>query len=91
MDNSTAVAPSLNKTWPFLLASALYAKLTGKASSEDSGSAGDQEDDESEYGSGTASDSPASGTVTPRERRGGGPRTATSMAGGRRRKQVRKK
>ncbi|EKM59234.1 uncharacterized protein PHACADRAFT_249533 [Phanerochaete carnosa HHB-10118-sp] len=89
VDNSTAVPPSFSRTWPVVLASSLYAKIVGGQK------AVDQEDkEESEDTSGTASDAPGSGTVTPRERKtrtaNGGP-VATSMAGGRRRKAVRKK
>lgn len=55
----------------------------------------DQEDsDDSESASGTVSDAPGSGTVTPDKRRtraANGAPAATSMAGGRRRKTVRKK
>lgn len=89
VDSSTAVPPSFRRTWPAVLVSSLYAKIVG------SRQVVDQEDNEdSEDGSGTASDAPGSGTVTPKERKaraGNGGPVATSMAGGRRRKAVRRK
>lgn len=73
-----------------MLASSLYAKIVSSRASDEK--TDDQEDGEaSEDGSGTASDAPGSGTVTPNGRKGNGARAATSMAGGRRRKAVRKK
>ena len=77
-----------------MLASSLFVKIRGPASATLSEKPVDQEDiDDSESASGTVSDA-GSGTVTPNQRKtraaNGGP-AATSMAGGRRRKIVRKK
>ncbi|GJE84200.1 DnaJ-domain-containing protein [Phanerochaete sordida] len=89
VDNSTAVPPSVRRTWPAVLAASLYAKIVGSRKDVDQ-----DDNEESEDGSGTASDAPGSGTVTPKGRRtraANGAAAATSMAGGRRRKVVRKK
>ena len=77
-----------------MLASSLFVKLRGPASATVSEKPVDQEDiDDSETASGTTSDA-GSGTVTPNKRKtraANGAPVATSMAGGRRRKVVRKK
>lgn len=80
-----------------MLASSLYAKVRGGASATGSEDSVDPEDDldDSESASGTVSDAPGSGTVTPNKRKtrvttSNAP-VQTSMAGGRRRKTVRKK
>lgn len=88
MDSSTAVAPSISGTWFLTLISKLYAKII-KRKSSDSVNADGEDIDEADDASGTASDAPGSGTTTPKEAKGG--RMATSMAGGRRRKAVRKR
>ena len=87
---------SLRRTWPCVLASSLYAKARGGASASSDGDPVDQEDaDESETASGTASDAPGSGTVNPNKRKSrvtnSDAPVQTSMDGGRRRKVVRKK
>lgn len=72
-----------------MLASSLYAKIAGSRESVDH-----EDKEESEDGSGTASDAPGSGTTTPKERKArtaNGQPAATSMAGGRRRKAVKRK
>jgi DnaJ homolog subfamily C member 1 len=95
VDSSTAIPPSVRRTWPVVLASTLFTKLSGRTISGESKDAVDQEEiGEDEDGSGTASDAPGSGTVTPTKRRAratNGSAVATSMAGGRRRKAVRRK
>ncbi|RPD67186.1 DnaJ-domain-containing protein [Lentinus tigrinus ALCF2SS1-7] len=92
VDSSTAVAPSIKRTWFLSLVTELVGKVTRrdgtmieKASSAD----GEESDD----GSGTGSDAPGSGAVTPKEGSGlkNGRAAATTMAGGRRRKAVSKK
>ncbi|KAI0081750.1 DnaJ-domain-containing protein [Panus rudis PR-1116 ss-1] len=93
VDESTATPPSWKRTWFLALVSDLVAKAAKRGSSEGS----DREDgeiDESEEGSVASSDVPGSGTVTPSEKAGATLKTgrmATSMAGGRRRKVVRKR
>ncbi|KIP10701.1 hypothetical protein PHLGIDRAFT_125394 [Phlebiopsis gigantea 11061_1 CR5-6] len=96
VDSSTAIPPSWRRTWPCVLVSSLYAKVRGGASATGSEDSVDPEDDvdDSESASGTVSDAPGSGTVTPNKRRTRVTSNApvqTSMAGGRRRKTVKKK
>lgn len=91
VNRSTAVPPSMSRTWPITLVKFLYGKIRGGSSSE-----GSKEDgavvDESEDG--TLSDVAGSGTVTPKEDDAPGMkagRVAATIAGGRRRKAVRKR
>ena len=93
------VAPAVKRTWFVALVLIAYHKITGGKSENAETTDRDGEDiDASEIddGSGTSTDGPASGTTTPK---GGASangslksgKVATSMAGGRRRKTVRKK
>jgi len=96
VDSNTAIPPSLKRTWFLSLVINFYAKIAKRVSptSEDGASAaadGDLED--SDDASATASDAPGGATnsknATAPSARGG--RTAATMAGGRRRKAVRKR
>ncbi|KAH9853494.1 DnaJ-domain-containing protein [Lenzites betulinus] len=92
VDSDTAVAPSIKRTWFLGLVTRLAQKVRGDEAAIDGAGKEQEGGEESDGGSGTASDAPGSGTVTPKE--GGGAksaRAATMMAGGRRRKVVRKK
>ncbi|KAH9943460.1 DnaJ-domain-containing protein [Epithele typhae] len=88
VDYDSAVAPSMGGTW-FL---ALVAGLVQKAARRD-GSATEETRPETETEETEGSDVPGSGSVTPKEEGAGrtGRAQATTMAGGRRRKNVRKK
>lgn len=93
------VEPSLKRTWFISLVAGMFAKVLRRSSADGSQNVVDQEDiDDDEDGSGTASDVPASGTVTPGEENASaatgssrGRAAATTKAGGRRRKAARKK
>ncbi|TCD69660.1 hypothetical protein EIP91_006677 [Steccherinum ochraceum] len=94
VNSSTALEPSVVRTWFLALMGRLYTKVVKR---DDTGtSAEDQtstEDFEGEDGEGSGTDSApgsSNGTHTPRESKKG-PRVATSMAGGKRRKTVRKR
>lgn len=103
MDDSTAVAPSIKGTWFLALAALAYEKIANRRSEQEGAAEGDAIDDDegTEDASGSASEAPASGTSTPKETASvngasgvnakGGRVQATTMAGGRRRKTVRKK
>ncbi|EIW61980.1 DnaJ-domain-containing protein [Trametes versicolor FP-101664 SS1] len=92
VDSDTAVAPSIKGTWFLSLVTSLVQKVGKRDGAKINGASTEPEGagEDSDGGSGTASDAPGSGTVTPKE--GGGARNgraaATSMAGGRRRKAV---
>ena len=97
-----AAAPAIKRTWFLALLLLAYRKITGEKSEHGSAAAADGEDidvNDADDASGTSSDAPGSGTATPKEGAGAngsngalkGGRVATSMAGGRRRKTVRKK
>ena len=95
MTSETAVAPSIKRTWFLSLVTGVLGKVTrrdGSAIEEEASTGGE---DEGDSGSVAGSDAAGSGTVTPREGRAGGARNgraaATTMAGGRRRKAVRRK
>ncbi|KAI0092693.1 DnaJ-domain-containing protein [Irpex rosettiformis] len=94
VDDSTAIPPAIRRTWFVLLVTNLWDKYVPQRKSTEEGTAGTDEDDIDESQSGTE----GSGTVTPKEgvngvasRPGSGRGAATTMAGGRRRKAVRKK
>lgn len=93
LDESTAVPPSVKRTWFLGLIGNLVSKVTKRESSDSVDKDLEDEDrDESQTEDGTAgstSDAPGSGTVTPKDGKGG--RGAATMAGGRRRKAVRKR
>ena len=89
VSSETAVAPSIKRTWFLALVTGLLGKVTRRDGSaiESTGPGGEEEEE-----SAADSDAPGSGSVTPKE--GGaknGRAVATTMAGGRRRKAVRKK
>ncbi|KIJ70043.1 hypothetical protein HYDPIDRAFT_178413 [Hydnomerulius pinastri MD-312] len=95
LDESSAEAPAISRTWFIVLLRSLFGKLS--KGSESSVEAESEENVDAKGGeSDDASDSPASGTVTPSGasenealRKGG--RAAATNAGGRRRKAVRKR
>lgn len=95
VDSSTAVAPSIKRTWFLAMLSQTYDKITYQLYAQGQANTGATDDIDDDDASGTASDAPASGTVTPKENGAGAGaakgRAATTMAGGRRRKVVRKK
>lgn len=86
LDSSAAFQPAVTKTWFLSLLAGLAAKATGKAPKVEDIKKDDNEisDDEA-----SSSDAPGSGTSTP----GGGKVTyaATTKAGGKRRKVVKRK
>lgn len=96
LDRGTAVAPTIRGTWFLSLVTSLVEKVAGRNGSTAESTTRSETDggDESEDGStGLGSEGGGSGTVTPREE--GGPTkgkmgraSATTMAGGRRRKGV---
>ena len=87
VDRSTAVAPSIKRTWFLSLVTGLVGKVTRRdGSAIENASSADGEDSDD------GSDAPGSGASTPR--RGAtrnGRAAATTMAGGKRRKAVSKK
>ncbi|CAL1700734.1 unnamed protein product [Somion occarium] len=91
VNESSAVRPSLRKTWFLALVSDLISKVVRRDSPGTNATDGIDEDDEGSV----ASDVPGSGAVTPSEGSSAGvkpaSRKATAMAGGRRRKNVRKR
>ncbi|KAI0686431.1 DnaJ-domain-containing protein [Cytidiella melzeri] len=93
VDNSTAIPPSVRRTWFVSLVTSCWEKHIPSRKSTGAGSAKGDQEDNGESQSGT--EGPGSGTVTPKEgangSKSGGRAAATSMAGGRRRKAVRKK
>ncbi|EIN10462.1 DnaJ-domain-containing protein [Punctularia strigosozonata HHB-11173 SS5] len=102
VDTSAATPPSIRRTWFVALLTALFAKATGKSgTAHDVASAGMAEKQDDSETDDVDSDVPGSGSVTPSydsERpesslsmniKGG--RLATSKAGGKRRKTVRKR
>lgn len=102
VDSETAVAPSIKRTWFLSLVTGLLGKVAGRdgaiesAGQEGAGQEGAVGGDESDDGSGVSSDIPGSGTATPQEgndsvRARNGRVAVTTMAGGRRRKAVKKK
>lgn len=90
LNSETAPRPALMKTWFISLVSGLVAKATGKsAKATDATTNGDAEASDDEASSATGSDAPGSGTNTP-----GGSKTtyaATTKAGGKRRKVVKRR
>ncbi|KAJ3529210.1 hypothetical protein NM688_g7883 [Phlebia brevispora] len=90
VDSSNAVAPSIKRTWFVALLLKAYGKIVRRESAPDNASGEDGGDiDEKDDASGTTSDTPTSGTATPKDGANGaakGGRVATTMAGGRRRK-----
>ncbi|KAI9001034.1 DnaJ-domain-containing protein [Trametes punicea] len=98
VDSETAVPPSIKKTWFVSLVTSLAGKVVRRDKARGKGASAEPEGTEnadSDGGSGTASDAPGSGAVTPKEGSTSGGtkngRLATTMAGGRRRKVVRRK
>jgi len=99
VDNSTVIPPSMKGTWFLALVTKLGSKILKRGKSGSSGTDGSVEEDgsleDTDDGSATNSDAPGSGTVTPKEGAASAPlkasRAAATMAGGRRRKQVRKR
>ncbi|KAI0375616.1 DnaJ-domain-containing protein [Pilatotrama ljubarskyi] len=97
VDSDTAVAPSIKRTWFLSLVTGLLSEVAKRdgAKIEDASAVPEGAGDDSDDGSGTTSDAPGSGTVTPRDGSTSGGskngRAATTMAGGRRRKVVRRK
>ncbi|TBU45074.1 DnaJ-domain-containing protein [Dichomitus squalens] len=99
VDNETAVAPSIKRTWFLSLVTGLLRKVARRDGGTIESSLGQDataDEGESDDGSGVSSEVPRSGTTTPQEGNGAngsknGRISATSMAGGRRRKVVRKK
>ena len=97
------MAPSIKGTWFLALAALAYEKIANRRSEQEGAAESDAIDDDegTEDASGSASEAPASGTSTPKETASvngasgvnakGGRVQATTMAGGRRRKTVRKK
>ncbi|THV08461.1 DnaJ-domain-containing protein [Dendrothele bispora CBS 962.96] len=96
IDASAATPPGVSRTWFFLLMRHLYQLAFGRREQTDvisnPGPHSESELDEaSGYDSSTASEKPSSGTVTPREDAKSGARIPTTMAGGKRRKAMRKR
>ncbi|OBZ70395.1 putative J domain-containing protein C2E1P5.03 [Grifola frondosa] len=94
VDSNTAVAPSLKTTWFPSLVIHILGRVTKRGTPTDDGPTDNGDAGETEDGSATTSDVPGSGAVTPKE--GTAPalkngRIATTMAGGRRRKAVKKR
>ena len=92
VSSETAVAPSIKRTWFLSLVTSMLGKVARRdGGAIDGGSA--EEGESTEDGVSTAgSDVPGSGSVTPKEGGAGRGRVAAAtMAGGRRRKAVRKK
>lgn len=91
VDRRTAVAPSVTRTWFIALLVSGYTKVVKR---DGTGAEGDGAEDaeEGEEGEQSGTDSaPGSGTATPKEGRGKRVVAATTMAGGKRRKAVRKR
>ncbi|KAI0677599.1 DnaJ-domain-containing protein [Trametes maxima] len=96
VDDETAVAPSIKRTWFLALVTGLVQKVARRdgATIEDTSTGPSGGGEESDSGSGTASDVTGSGAATPTGSSASGGskgRAATTMAGGRRRKAVRRK
>ncbi|KAI0335445.1 DnaJ-domain-containing protein [Cubamyces sp. BRFM 1775] len=101
VNSDTAVRPSIKRTWFLSLVTSLVGKAVRRDGTKIEGASAEPEGGEgedSDGGSGTASDVPSSGAVTPKEGSTsgggsvkGGQRAATTMAGGRRRKAVKRK
>ncbi|KAI0796690.1 DnaJ-domain-containing protein [Abortiporus biennis] len=96
LNSSTAVPPSISRTWFLALVVNLYTKVVKRGSSSGTENLVDDESlEDTDDGSVTNSDAPGSGTSTPKEGNGGtalkASRSAATMAGGKRRKAVRKR
>jgi curved DNA-binding protein CbpA len=92
VDFSTAIPPSVYRTWFVVLALfAYHSLLDQRAKSEVVQPVEEFEADDGYDSSTTASDQPGSGTVTPREAANGGNRRPAIKAGGKRRKAIRKR
>ena len=98
VDSDTAVAPSIKRTWFLSLVTGLLRKVARRDGATIEGGLGHDaaSEEESDDVSGASSEVPRSGTTTPREGNGAGGTkngraAATSMAGGRRRKAVKRK
>ena len=85
LDESAATKPTLKRTWMFILASSIFRKMRGgsRDGTEVDGVAGQDAGEEID-GESSSTDSPGSGTVTPKNEI----HVATTKAGGRRRKQL---
>jgi len=91
LDSTAATKPTLSNTWFILLIRSLVQKVlprpsTSEANNEDEKA--ELDSDDGDVSSTTASESPASGTSTPRDDLGA--RLRTEKAGGKRRKVIRK-
>ncbi|KAI0661004.1 DnaJ-domain-containing protein [Cubamyces menziesii] len=100
VNSDTAVPPSIKRTWFLSLVTRLVGKAVRRDGTKIEGASAEPEGEgeDSDGGSGTGSDVPSSGAVTPKEGSTsgggsvkGGQRAATTMAGGKRRKAVRRK
>ena len=101
MNASTATMPSIKRTWFLALVGLVYTKVVKRSGlqSESSDSAEETKDlDGSEDGYSTSThDAPGSGSVTPKDngappaKEGKASRAAATIAGGRRRKGLRKR
>ncbi|KAH9951606.1 DnaJ-domain-containing protein [Amylocystis lapponica] len=92
VDSNMAIPPSLTRTWFLSLIMALYDKVNTRKTGEAPAATGDADD--SDDASGSASDAPGSGATTPHEGAAAGAKGArgpTAMAGGRRRKAIRRR
>ncbi|KZT20371.1 DnaJ-domain-containing protein [Neolentinus lepideus HHB14362 ss-1] len=88
LDTSAAMPPSLKRTWFISLVSSLIARVTGKSSEAQATSHTDDVVEDEASGAETASTGYLSEAPA---KNGNGKATATTMAGGRRRKAVRKR
>ncbi|KZT12474.1 DnaJ-domain-containing protein [Laetiporus sulphureus 93-53] len=98
VDSNTAIPPSLKRTWFISLMIRLYERMTaGKnaASGDNTKATTDADLEDSDDASASASDIPGSGAATPKEGTVSGAKkgraAAAELAGGRRRKAVRKR
>ncbi|KAK7470550.1 hypothetical protein VKT23_001975 [Stygiomarasmius scandens] len=92
VDASAATLPAVSRTWFVVFMHSLYERAFGSRgnSSEPAHHSESEFDEVSGYDSST-SEKPSSGTVTPKEEAKIGARAPTTMAGGKRRKAVRKR
>lgn len=93
VDSSTAVPPSVYRTWFIVLVVSAYHSLLDKTKGKSAEVQSDEKEFEADDGydsSTTGSEQPGSGTVTPREGTNGN-RKPTMKAGGKRRKALRKR
>lgn len=93
VDSSTAVLPSVYRTWFIILVLSAYQSVLDKTKGRTAEVQPEKEfeTDDGYDSSATGSEQPGSGTVTPRESTNGGIRKPAVKAGGKRRKAVRKR